>query len=53
MTDQNRSAAGPALAGEKLPMPEVEGLHRRLTQRQLTIIAIGGAIGVGFFWEAA
>ena len=26
-----------------------EGLHRRLTQRQLTMIAIGGAIGVGLF----
>jgi amino acid transporter, AAT family len=49
MTDQNRSAAGPALAGEKLPMPEVEGLHRRLTQSQLTMMAIGGAIGVGLF----
>jgi AAT family amino acid transporter len=29
--------------------PEVEGLHRRLTQRQLTMMAIGGAIGVGLF----
>jgi AAT family amino acid transporter len=28
---------------------EVEGLHRRLTQRQLTMMAIGGAIGVGLF----
>ena len=26
-----------------------EGLHRRLTQRQLTMMAIGGAIGVGLF----
>lgn len=26
-----------------------EGLHRRLNQRQLTMIAIGGAIGVGLF----
>src|SRR5438046_2999899 len=26
-----------------------EGLHRRLKQRQLTMIAIGGAIGVGLF----
>jgi L-asparagine transporter-like permease len=32
-----------------LPTPEVEGLHRRLTQRQLTMMAIGGAIGVGLF----
>ncbi len=30
-------------------MPEVEGLHRRLGQRQLTMMAIGGAIGVGLF----
>ena len=30
-------------------MPEVEGLHRRLSQRQLTMMAIGGAIGVGLF----
>ena len=26
-----------------------EGLQRRLSQRQLTMIAIGGAIGVGLF----
>src|SRR6201987_4815865 len=29
--------------------PEVEGLHRRLSQGQLTMMAIGGAIGVGLF----
>ena len=28
---------------------EDQGLQRRLTQRQLTMIAIGGAIGVGLF----
>jgi len=28
---------------------EQDGLERRLTQRQLTMIAIGGAIGVGLF----
>jgi L-asparagine transporter-like permease len=28
---------------------ETEGLHRRLGQRQLTMMAIGGAIGVGLF----
>jgi amino acid transporter, AAT family len=28
---------------------EAEGLHRRLNQRQLTMMAIGGAIGVGLF----
>jgi L-asparagine transporter-like permease len=27
----------------------MEGLHRRLGQRQLTMMAIGGAIGVGLF----
>jgi AAT family amino acid transporter len=48
MIDQERSAVG-APGGEKLPMPEVEGLHRRLSQRQLTMMAIGGAIGVGLF----
>jgi amino acid transporter, AAT family len=48
MTDQERIAAGAALA-EKLPTQEVEGLHRRLSQRQLTMMAIGGAIGVGLF----
>jgi amino acid transporter, AAT family len=47
MTDQRPSAA--TMAGEALPTPEVEGLHRRLSQRQLTMMAIGGAIGVGLF----
>jgi AAT family amino acid transporter len=49
MTNQQRSAVGAMLAGEKPPIPEVEGLHRRLSQRQLTMMAIGGAIGVGLF----
>lgn len=31
------------------PLQEEEGLQRRLSQRQLTMIAIGGAIGVGLF----
>jgi amino acid transporter, AAT family len=31
------------------PPAEAEGLHRRLRQRQLTMMAIGGAIGVGLF----
>lgn len=31
-----------------LPVPD-EGLHRSLTSRQLSMIAIGGAIGVGLF----
>jgi amino acid transporter, AAT family len=29
--------------------PQAEGLQRRLKQRQLTMMAIGGAIGVGLF----
>src|SRR5215475_4629809 len=29
--------------------PQSEGLQRRLSSRQLTMIAIGGAIGVGLF----
>ncbi len=48
MSDQETLTAT-ALAGEKPPVPEVEGLHRRLNQRQLTMMAIGGAIGVGLF----
>jgi amino acid transporter, AAT family len=44
MTDQRRSEVDVTLA-----MPEVEGLHRGLSQKQLTMMAIGGAIGVGFF----
>ena len=38
-----------AFAGGKLSVPEGEGLQRRLSQRQLTMMAIGGAIGVGLF----
>src|SRR6202045_850240 len=49
MTDQELLAAGAVLTGEKRPTPEGEGLHRRLSQRQLTMMAIRGAIGVGFF----
>src|ERR1700691_2494850 len=49
MTDQPRSVVRDTHAGENLPIPEVEGLHRRLGQRQLTMMAIGGAIGVGLF----
>jgi L-asparagine transporter-like permease len=44
MTDSPAASAAPADA-----KPEVEGLHRRLGQRQLTMMAIGGAIGVGLF----
>ncbi|MFI5207510.1 MAG: amino acid permease [Gemmatimonadales bacterium] len=31
------------------PLAREEGLHRELTQRQLTMIALGGAIGTGLF----
>jgi amino acid transporter, AAT family len=48
MTDHERSAAGTA-PSEQFTLPETEGLHRRLSQRQLTMMAIGGAIGVGLF----
>jgi amino acid transporter, AAT family len=49
MTDQQLSRGKAALAAGTTPSPEVEGLHRRLGQRQLTMMAIGGAIGVGLF----
>lgn len=49
MSDRELSAVetGP-VSGESSTV-EVEGLHRRLSQRQLTMMAIGGAIGVGLF----
>jgi AAT family amino acid transporter len=47
MTDRDRSVVG--AVREQLPPAEAEGLHRRLSQRQLTMMAIGGAIGVGLF----
>jgi amino acid transporter, AAT family len=48
MTDPARSPIAASVAGEP-PAQEAEGLHRRLGQRQLTMMAIGGAIGVGLF----
>jgi amino acid transporter, AAT family len=48
MTDPARSPIIAPSVGEP-PAPEAEGLHRRLKQRQLTMMAIGGAIGVGLF----
>jgi AAT family amino acid transporter len=48
MTDRERSGIR-AAEGEQVSAPEMEGLHRRLSQRQLTMMAIGGAIGVGLF----
>jgi len=35
--------------GSPATPPEIDELRRRLTQRQLTMLAIGGAIGVGLF----
>jgi len=48
MTDPAYSQAG-ATQPEPHVAPETEGLRRRLSQRQLTMMAIGGAIGVGLF----
>ena len=45
MTDQPH----PRIVGEGDAAAQIEGLHRRLSQRQLTMMAIGGAIGVGLF----
>jgi len=45
MTDQQ----GTRIVAEVQSSRQVEGLHRRLSQRQLTMMAIGGAIGVGLF----
>ncbi len=50
MTDFDRPAAEATLGEHSVAGgPEREGLHRRLGQRQLTMMAIGGAIGVGLF----
>jgi amino acid transporter, AAT family len=49
MTNQEPAAAGAALTDGKVAVTEAEGLHRRLSRRQLTMMAIGGAIGVGLF----
>src|ERR1700756_4029321 len=49
MSDQEISAVEPAPVSDSSSSIEVEGLHRRLSQRQLTMMAIGGAIGVGLF----
>lgn len=48
MTDPQLSDAGVTIAHDTSPEPQ-EGLHRGLGQRQLTMMAIGGAIGVGLF----
>src|SRR5215469_14099061 len=49
MTDQQCSETAAACRLETSPPSEGEGLRRRLSQRQLTMMAIGGAIGVGLF----
>src|ERR1051326_1387819 len=48
MTDRENPAVLAPLSDQP-SMAEGEGLHRRLSQRQLTMMAIGGAIGVGLF----
>jgi amino acid transporter, AAT family len=45
MTDQT----GTRIVAKVQSSLQVEGLHRRLSQRQLSMMAIGGAIGVGLF----
>jgi AAT family amino acid transporter len=49
MTDLSGPLVASTPADKSLSTTEVEGLHRRLGQRQLTMMAIGGAIGVGLF----
>src|SRR2546421_4096741 len=49
MTEEQPLAAGAAPVAGRVSLPEGEGLQRRLSQRQLTMMAIGGAIGVGLF----
>src|SRR5215831_15577515 len=49
MIEREQLAVGSAPAGEQARGMEAEGLQRRLSQRQLTMMAIGGAIGVGLF----
>jgi AAT family amino acid transporter len=49
MTDPARSPFITAPEANEQLAPEAQGLHRRLKQRQLTMMAIGGAIGVGLF----
>ena len=49
MTDPQRGQTTSTLPLETSAPIQGEGLHRRLSQRQLTMMAIGGAIGVGLF----
>ncbi len=49
MISREPSAVGTALSEQDAMAAGESGLHRRLSQRQLTMMAIGGAIGVGLF----
>lgn len=49
MTDRQGGQTNSTLPLETSASIQGEGLHRRLSQRQLTMMAIGGAIGVGLF----
>src|SRR5712672_3848300 len=49
MTDRQQLEVAAIGSSERASLPEATGLHRRLGQRQLTMMAIGGAIGVGLF----
>ena len=48
MTDPQLNGLAAIVTSEQSAVSQ-EGLHRRLSQRQLTMMAIGGAIGVGLF----
>src|SRR5260370_4056556 len=43
----------PATAAEQEVLAREAGLHRNLTSRQLSMIAVGGAIGTGLFLGSA
>jgi L-asparagine transporter-like permease len=49
MSDQQIYQTAAPAQSEATALSQFEGLHRRLSQRQLTMMAIGGAIGVGLF----
>lgn len=49
MINREPSAVGTTLSEQDAMAAGEGGLHRRLSQRQLTMMAIGGAIGVGLF----
>ena len=49
MDKTTESSSGSGIAATGAADGEQEGLQRRLSQRQLSMLAIGGAIGVGLF----